>query len=71
MTTNPTHISAPPGELFWRYSMPAERSAKMLLLTVGKVAEVGNWIGGYGDLYIAWCPLPQRDKALEGELQVA
>lgn len=65
MTANQTHISAPPGELHWRYGVPDERSAKMLLLTIGKVTVVGNWTGAYGEAFIAWCPLPQRDKALE------
>ena len=65
-----TYITAAPGQLGWRYGVPENKAAKVLLLTVGKVAVVGNWSGSYGEQFIAWCPLPKRDKAAEARLGV-
>lgn len=70
MTTNPTHIAAPPGELHWRYEIPENRSAKVQLLTVGGIAVHGHWYGAFGEAFIAWCPLPKRDKELEARLRL-
>lgn len=63
-----THISAAAPDLFWRYAIPPNKGAKMLLLTVGCTAVVGTWTGAYGEQFIAWCPLPKRDKKREKEV---
>lgn len=53
-------------EMYYRYSPPPNREAKVILLTTGKVATLGPWGSGLG--VIAWCPLPKRDKKIEEEL---
>lgn len=58
MKNHNTHIAAPPGELYWRKSLPVSRSAKMLLRTIGGPAAIGNWYGALGEYFTAWCPLP-------------
>jgi hypothetical protein len=63
-----THIAAAAPDLFWRYEPPANRGAKVLLLTRGCTAVVGTWTGAYGEQFIAWCPLPKRDKKREKEV---
>ena len=65
-----THITAPNNELHWRYSVPDASGQKMLLLTIGRIATIGSWSGSYGQYFIAWCPLPRRDKAKEAELKL-
>lgn len=67
MTTNP--ITAPNNEIYWRYERP-QHGGKCLLLTIGRVAIVGNWSGDYGQHFVAWSPLPQRDKNQEISLGV-
>lgn len=67
MSTQP-HITAPAGEVYWRYEVPTSTDAKVFLLTVGRVAVVGNWQGAYGQSFIAWAPLPKRDKEQEARL---
>jgi hypothetical protein len=57
-----------PGE--WRYEVCPRSDAKVQLLTIGAVATSGNWTGAYGEFYVAWCPLPKRNKAKERELGV-
>jgi hypothetical protein len=52
--------------LLWRYGPPPDASAKVLLLTTGRIVIVGKWGDGLG--VIAWHPLPKRDKKLEEEL---
>lgn len=52
----------------WRYELPADRSSKMLLLTVGGVLVTGVWTGELGENYLAYSPLPKRDKAIEDRL---
>lgn len=64
MNEQPT-TTAPPGEVFWRYTVPRTTDSKMMLLTIGGVAVIGNWRGTVGEHFIAWCPLPKRDKQLE------
>ena len=61
-------ITAMPGDIFWRYWKPMRTDAKMLLLTKGGVAVTGNWYGEVGDSFLAWCPMPKRDKVLERKL---
>lgn len=58
MQNHTTHITAPPGELYWRKSLPPSRNAKMILRTIGNVVVVGNWYGALGQYFSAWCPLP-------------
>lgn len=60
-----SHVAAPAGEVYFRYEVPANRGAKMLLLNTGGVAVVSNWTGQYGEQFIAWAPLPKRNKAEE------
>jgi hypothetical protein len=62
------HVDAPAGELRWIYAIPADKGAKMLLLTVGRQCVPGNWTGALGHTFIAHCPMPQRDKAEERRL---
>lgn len=57
-----SHISAEPGDLYWRYEVCKHRGAKVLLLTIGGVCIVGSWYGDYGKSFVAWCPLPKRSK---------
>lgn len=63
---NQETITAATQELFYRYTAPPNREAKVILLTTGKVATLGPWGSGLG--VIAWCPLPKRDKQLEEKL---
>ena len=60
-----THVTADVGGIRWHYSKPENTGAKMILLTIGKIAVFGNWYGEVGELYIAWSPMPKRDKVLE------
>lgn len=60
--------TAPPGQVYWRYSVPRTTDSKMLLLNLGGVAVIGNWRGQLGEHFLAWCPLPKRDKTLEALL---
>lgn len=53
---------------FWRYYVPANRSAKMCLLTLGRTMVQGPWTGELGEHYVAWSPMPKRDKDLEDQL---
>jgi len=52
----------------WVYAKPKHGNAKTLLLTIGGIAIVGSWTGEVGQSFLAWAPLPKRDKALEAEL---
>jgi hypothetical protein len=63
-----TYIAAPAAELGWRYEVPKRTDAKVLLLTIGRIATIGNWSGPYGRDFIAWAPLPKRNKAEEARL---
>jgi hypothetical protein len=66
--TGATHITAPQGDIGWRYEVAPSADAKVLLLTVGRVAVVGNWYGPLGKAFVAWAPLPRRDKEQEARL---
>lgn len=66
--THPDHIAAPRGEVFWRYEEPPSRGSTVLLLTLGRITVRGPWTGRLGEFYIAWAPLPKRDKAREAQL---
>lgn len=52
----------------WRYEVAPRTDAKVQLLTIGFVAVYGSWRGAYGDLFVAWAPVPKRNKELEAEL---
>lgn len=54
-------------DLFWNYGPPPDVSAKVILLTTGRVAMIGKWGDGTG--VIGWHPLPKRDKKKEEELK--
>lgn len=54
----------------WRYEVPERTDAKVQLLTTGAVATYGHWVGKYGEFFVAYCPLPKRDRAKEKELGV-
>lgn len=59
MTTRPTYIAAPPGDLYWRKEVCPHRGAKVLLRTIGGIAWIGHWGStAYGEHFTAWCPLP-------------
>ncbi len=68
MTSPQPYITGQAGDVYWRYEVPASTDAKVLLLTVGRVAVVGNWYGAYGQSFIAWAPMPRRDKEQEARL---
>lgn len=55
-------------ESTWRYEVAPRGDAKVQLLTIGFVAVNGHWRGKYGELFIAWAPMPRRDKKREAEL---
>jgi hypothetical protein len=65
---HPTHVAAPPGEIFWRYEVPENRSAKMLLLTIGGICVLGQWQGRLGEQFMAWSPMPKRNRDAERRL---
>ena len=69
MTTSlDTPITGATGEIFWRYEVPTNKGGTMQLLTIGRVATKGPWTGALGENYIAWAPMPRRDKDTEGRL---
>lgn len=43
--------------------------AKVLLLTIGSVAVIGSWTSD--GRYLAWAPLPKRNRQLEVEKGIA
>ena len=55
-----THISAPPGDIYWRYEVCPSLGANVLLLTIGGVCVSGQWYGPLGYAFKAWCPLPKE-----------
>lgn len=65
---NPTHISGADSDLNWRYEVAPNTDSKVNLLTIGRIAASGNWYGDYGEFFIAWAPLPKRNKELESRL---
>lgn len=68
MTNAKGYITAERGDIYWRYEVPPDRGAKVQLLTVGGVAVYGQWYGKLGENFLAWAPLPKRDKAQEALL---
>jgi len=58
-----TPLSAPAAT--YSYDMAAcPTGRKLLLLTVAGVIVIGSW-DGHQPGYMAWAPLPDRDKAVE------
>jgi hypothetical protein len=53
----------------WNYEKPQHGGAKCLLLTIGCIAIVGNWSGEVGESYLAWAPLPKRNKEREAQIR--
>ena len=51
----------------WRYEV-CPYSDTVDLLTVGGIRVKGRWQGKLGEQYMAWMPLPKRDKRKEFEL---
>lgn len=50
----------------WNYDMAACRTGvKCLLLTIGAVLVVGSVTEETRKYYVAWAPMPKRDKAEE------
>lgn len=49
----------------WNYEKPTHGAAKCLLLTIGGILITGNWTGELGENYLAWAPMPKRDKRRE------
>jgi hypothetical protein len=62
------YVAAEPGEVHWHYNVPTDRNSKMTLLTRGGLQVTGNWIGDWGDFFLAWAPLLKRDKEREAYL---
>jgi hypothetical protein len=52
----------------WNYTKPQHGGAKCLLLTIGGILITGNWTGEVGDSFLAWAPMPRRNKALEAAI---
>lgn len=62
------------GHAEYRYPLagddPPERSdAKVLLLTAGGICTIGHWDGN--PHFIAWSPMPKRDKLKEEKIHEA
>lgn len=53
------NMPAAAGQVYWRYPeyMPPPRGVKLLLLTSGGVACLGDWREGSN--LVAWSPLPR------------
>lgn len=51
----------------WRYEV-CPYGDTVDLLTVGGIRVKGQWWGKLGEHYMAWMPLPKRDKHKELEL---
>lgn len=71
MSSDVTAITGIGKDLEWRYEVAPKSDSKVHLLTVGRIATHGNWSGGYGQYFIAWAPVPKRNKALEEQLVAA
>ena len=54
-----TEVASP-----WRYEV-CPYSDTVDLLTVGGIRLKGQWQGKLGEQYMAWMPLPKRDKQKE------
>lgn len=59
MSTLPTHLAAPPGQVYWRHEVCPNGGAKVLLRTIGGTCVVGQWYGALGQYFTAWSPMPK------------
>lgn len=62
------YVTAEPGDIFWRYSEPPHRGAKLILLTIGGSLVTGQWTGEVGEAFLAWSPMIKRDHNKEREI---
>lgn len=60
-------MTAPPGEVEWRYE-PVPGRGKCLLLNPGGCLIPGPPTGEWGKEYIAWAHMPKRNKEIERKL---
>lgn len=65
------YIAAAPGRIFWNYTIPPDKGAKMQLLTVGGIQVNGRWYGEWGHSFLAWAPNIKRDKDWERKMMAA
>ena len=66
------HVTtAPPGDVYWRFTVPSSTGSKMLLLNLGGVAVIGNWQGALGEYFQAWCPLPKKARPQVHDVEAA
>lgn len=68
MTDAKGYVSAPAGEVKWHYTVPDSLGSKVSLLTIGGLQITGYWAGRWGEYFLAWAPLLQRDKERERAL---
>lgn len=56
---------------YWRYEEPAaaNKAKKQLLLTIGGTAVIGVWQGSLGQYFLAYSPLPDRNKEIENGIK--
>lgn len=56
------NMPAASGEVYWRdpEREPPPRGAKLLILTSGNVAVIGDWTDESN--FVAWSPLPRKKK---------
>ena len=61
MSENP-NMPAVSGEVYWRdpEHEPPPRGSKLLVLTSGGVAVIGDWVDDSN--FVAWSPLPRKRK---------
>lgn len=62
------NMPAASGEVYWRDPdiEPPPRGKKLLILTSGGVAAIGDWMDGSN--FEAWSPLPKKRPAQHREL---
>jgi hypothetical protein len=55
-------MPAASGEVYWRdpADEPPPRGVKLLILTSGGVAAIGDWVDDSN--FVAWSPLPRKRK---------
>lgn len=56
------NMTAASGEVYWRdpTDEPPPRGVKLLILTSGGVAVMGDWVTDSN--FVAWSPLPRKRK---------
>ena len=64
-----TNMGAASGEVYWRdpEQEPPPRGSKLLILTSGGVAVIGDWIDDSN--FVAWSPLPKKPRRNDGNLR--